>query len=97
MSNPFASSFLPAKYSLEPAVDEEVSEVIASSARWRLLDGEAGFDKGTFTIANGEAEVQSFCTGDTIRLAGPNVITLPTCPVDVSGRWQGSLHETATP
>jgi hypothetical protein len=77
-------------YDESPQDDEGAKEIISGSARWRLIDGEGGFDKGTFTVTAGVAEVRSFCTGDTIRLTGPNVLTLPNCAVDISGRWQGA-------
>jgi hypothetical protein len=84
------SGFLPVKYGDEATDDQEAKEIITGPIRWRLIEGEAGIEKGVLTVATGEAEVQSFCTGDTIRLVGPNVISLPTCQVDISGRWQGA-------
>lgn len=90
------SRLLPAKYSEAPPDYEEAKNIITGATRWRLIDGEAGIDRGVFTVATGEAEVQSFCTGDTLRLVGPNVITLPNCQVDVSGHWQGAYATRLT-
>jgi LCCL domain/Putative Ig domain len=83
------SSFVPAIYSPEPADEKAPDGIISDSTRWRLLDGEAGIEQGMLMVMKGEAEAQSFCTGDNIRLAGPNVLSLPTCQTDLSGRWQG--------
>lgn len=82
-------SFLLAKYSDQDTDDPETKETITGPNRWRVIDGEAGIEKGGLMVADGEAEAQSFCTGDTIRLAGPGVISLPTCLVDITGRWHG--------
>jgi hypothetical protein len=84
------SSFVPAEYNPDSADEKEPDEIISDSARWRLLEGEAGIEQGMLMVATGEAEARSFCTGDTIRLVGPNVLSLPTCQTDVSGRWQGA-------
>lgn len=84
------SGFLPAKYSQEATDDGEAKEIITGSTRWRLIEGEAGIDQGMLMVAKGEVEARSFCTGDSFRLVGPNVLSLPTCQVDVSGRWQGA-------
>ena len=92
MTSPsLVASFVHANYGQIPDDNAGTKEIITSSARWRLLDGEAGFDKGVFTVVTGHAEVRSYCTGETIHLAGPNGITLPKCPVDISGRWQGNF------
>lgn len=90
ISTSIMSGFLPAKYSEEVTDDQEAKEIITGSIRWRLIEGEAGIDQGMLMVAKGEAEARSFCTGDSFRLVGPNVISLPTCQVDVSGRWQGA-------
>ena len=84
------SSFVPARYSQESADEKKPHEIMSDSTRWRLLNGEAGIEQGMLMVAMGEAEVRSFCTGDTIRLVGPNTISLPTCQPDVSGHWQGA-------
>jgi hypothetical protein len=85
------SAFLPIKYSEEATDDKEAKEIITGPTRWRLIEGEAGIDHGMLMVAKGgEAEARSFCTGDSFRLVGPNVISLPTCQPDVSGRWQGA-------
>ena len=68
----------------------EAKEIMSDSTRWRLIEGEAGIEQGMLMVAKGEAEARSFCTGDTFRLVGPNVLSLPTCQADVSGRWQGA-------
>jgi hypothetical protein len=73
-----------------PAVDDESRVLIMSSIRWKPINAETGIENGALMVAKGEAEARSFCTGDSFRLAGPNVITLPTCQVDFSGRWQGA-------
>jgi Putative Ig domain len=83
------SGFLPAKYIAEATDDQEAKEIINGSTRWWLFQGEAGIEQGVFMVATGEAEAQSFCTGDTISLVGPNVFSLPTCQVDASGSWHG--------
>jgi len=90
MGTSIVSDFLPAGHSEGVAAEPEAKETITGSTRWRLIEGEAGIDEGLLTVVAGEAEVQSLCTGDTIRLIGPNVVSLPTCPADISGRWQGA-------
>ena len=87
---PIISSFVPATYSPESADEKKPDGIISDSTRWRLLDGDGGIDQGMLMVTKGQAEVRSFCTGDAIRLAGPNVLSLPTCQPDVSGRWQGA-------
>jgi hypothetical protein len=84
------SRLLPAKHIYEPADERGANGTITGSTLWWLLDGEAGIDHGMLMVATGEAEARSFCTGDTIRLVGPNVLSLPTCQPDVSGRWEGN-------
>jgi hypothetical protein len=80
----------------QEATDEEVKETITGSTQWRPIEGEAGIEKGVLLVATGEAQARSFCTGDTIRLVGPNVLSLPTCQIDVSGRWQGAYARPAS-
>ncbi|MBI3951559.1 MAG: putative Ig domain-containing protein [Acidobacteria bacterium] len=69
-------------------------EGISGTYRVRVIDGDVGVERETgghiVIVAAGEAEVQSFCTGDTLRLAGPGTLGLPTCQFDISGRWQGT-------
>jgi hypothetical protein len=83
------SGFLAPGNFAEAPDDEEAKETITGSTGWWLIQGEVGIEKGVLMIATGEVEAQSFCTGDTIRLVGPNVISLPTCQVDASGSWRG--------
>ncbi len=90
ISNSIISTFLPVKYAQESVADEEVKEIMSGPARWRLLEGEAGIEKGSLMVSRGEAEIRSFCTGDTLSLIGPSAVSLPVCQVDVSGRWQGA-------
>ncbi len=72
------------------AQKQELRTVITPLARWKLLDGEAGFDGDIFTIASGKAELRSFCTGETLNLVGGDRLTVPSCPADISGKWGGN-------
>ncbi|MBI3950270.1 MAG: hypothetical protein HY314_07435, partial [Acidobacteria bacterium] len=71
-------------------------EGISGTYRVRVIDGDVGVERETsgqgqmLIAAAGETEVQSFCTGDTLRLVGPSTLGLPTCQFDVSGHWQGA-------
>jgi hypothetical protein len=71
--------------------EKEVESIINDSARWRSPNGEAGVEQGVLMVAKGEADAQSFCTGNTITVAAPNLVTLPTCPSDASGLWEGAF------
>jgi LCCL domain/Putative Ig domain len=84
------ASFAPAIYSDQATDDRRAKEVISGSTRWRIIEGEAGIDHGMLMVSKGEAEARSFCTGDTVRLTGPSLISLPTCQPDFSGQWQGN-------
>ena len=86
----FIANLLPAKYSPQPIDNNEERNIISRSIQWRPNGAEAGIEKGILTVASGEAEARSFCTGDSIRLAGPGTLTLPLCDVDVSGNWWGA-------
>jgi len=90
------SSFVPALFRPEPADENDPGIIIGDSVGWRLLSGEAGIDQNVLTVATGEAEARSFCTGDNVRLVGPNVLSLPTCQPDASGRWQGTYARPAS-
>jgi hypothetical protein len=74
------------------AADEARDEIITETARIRVFDGEVELGLSpAVMLVTGEAEVQSFCTGDVIRLVGPSTLgLLPECNVeDVVGRWRG--------
>lgn len=89
INNPFMADLLPVKYSPEPFDNDEEKGTISGSTQWRPIGGEAGIEKGMLTVATGEAEARSFCTGNNIRLAGPGTASLPSCDVDLSGSWWG--------
>ena len=97
------SSFAPLKRS-EPESNERdeyafdrqdaVSEsrgILNDSIRWKPLDADAGLEDGVMIVTAGEVEAQSFCTGDTVLLAAGQQMSMPTCPGDVSGRWEGAF------
>ena len=70
--------------------DNDGAGIVNDSARWISPNGEAGVEQGVLIVAKGEAEAQSFCTGDAIKVGAPNMVTLPTCPSDAIGRWDGA-------
>ena len=95
LGSPAVLSFMPTIYNEPDAVDQELplepKEIISDSTRWKVLEnGEAGVEQGILMVAKGEVEAQSFCTGDIIRLVGPNMLSLPTCQPEFSGRWRGA-------
>src|SRR6266705_2648530 len=57
ISNSIISTFLPVKYAQESVADEEVKEIMSGPARWRLLEGEAGIEKGSLMVSGGEGTV----------------------------------------
>ena len=91
------SPYVPVTYSedseepnVDPDDEKEPDEIISDSTRWKVLDGEAGIEQGMLMVAKGEVEARSFCTGDSVRLVGPHMLSLPTCQPDFSGRWRGA-------
>lgn len=89
-------SLMLANYTEESADDQapddlESKEIITGQTVWRFISGEVGIDNGMLMVAEGEAEARSFCTGDNLRLVGSNVISLPTCELDLSGSWEGAI------
>lgn len=73
----------------EDALDPKV--FINDSALWKVIEGEAGMDEDTLMVADGQAKAHSFCTGDTVSLAAPKMMTMPTCLSDAGGHWEGAF------
>ncbi len=65
--------------------------IINDTVRWKPLNGEAGLERGVLMVMEGETEAQSYCIGDTIKFSAPMVVTMPTCPNDASGHWEGAF------
>ena len=88
-ANSVTPELLPARYVPEQTDNLAQRNTVTGSTQWRLVDGEAGIEKGMLTVASGEVEARSFCTGDSIRVAGPGTVSLPLCDVDATGDWWG--------
>ncbi|MGH9947863.1 MAG: putative Ig domain-containing protein [Pyrinomonadaceae bacterium] len=64
---------------------------ISESALWKVIEGEGGMEHNTLMVVDGEAKAHNFCTGDTVRLTAPNMMTMPTCPQYAGGHWNGAF------
>lgn len=84
------SGFLPVRFIATATDDEATKAIITGSTRWRPIQAEAGIEGGMLMVVTGAAEARSFCTGDSLRLAGPGTVSLPSCHVNLSGSWWGA-------
>ena len=82
----------PERESKPVQVDAQDSNLtISESALWKVIEGEGGMEQNTLMLVDGEAKAHNFCTGDTVKLTAPNMISMPTCPQYVVGHWYGAF------
>lgn len=65
------------------AAEPREAEFITDTVRVRVIGGAAGVEQGIsinermLLVAGGEAEMESFCTGETVRVTGPGTAGVP--------------------